>query len=262
MTMFSRFTRAIVRPPARNFAEGLTTVDLGAPDVNIALQQHAAYCDALARHGCEVIALPADPQHPDSTFVEDTALILPGLGAMLTRPGAESRAGEVKAMRIALQPYFAAMAQLEAPGTLDAGDVCEAGTHVFIGLSRRTNESGAAQLAKWLTHFGYTASTVDIRGTDDILHLKSGIAAIDPRRLVVIETLTDHPAFAGYDIVRVPTGEEYGANCVRVNEVLFVSRGQPGLDAELRALGYRLEALEMSEYRKMDGGLSCLSLRF
>jgi dimethylargininase len=260
--MFSRFTRAIVRPPAPNFADGLTTVDLGVPDVDLALRQHAAYCAALVRHGCEVIALPADDRHPDSTFVEDTALILPGLGALLTRPGAASREGEVDAMAPALRPFFAGLAQITAPGTLDAGDVCEAGSHVFIGLSHRTNEDGAAQLATWLAQFGYTASTVDIRGMDSILHLKSGIAALEPRRLVLIEALADHPAFAGYEVVRVPVGEEYGANCVRVNDVVFVSAGQPQLDAELRGLGFTLEVLDMSEYRKMDGGLSCLSLRF
>lgn len=260
--MFSRFTRAIVRPPARNFADGLTTVDLGVPDVDLAVRQHAAYCDALARHGCEVIALPADEAHPDSTFVEDTALILPGLGALLTRPGAASRAGEVEAIGTALRPFFAGLAQITAPATLDAGDVCEAGSHVFIGISHRTSPEGAEQLTTWLAQFGYTASTVDIRGIDSILHLKSGIAALEPRRLVLIDVLADHPAFAGYDVVRVPAGEEYGANCVRVNDVVFVSEGQPQLDAQLRALGFTLEVLDMSEYRKMDGGLSCLSLRF
>jgi dimethylargininase len=226
------------------------------------LRQHAAYCDALARHGCEIIALPADPEFPDSTFVEDTALILPGLGAMLTRPGAESRAGEVNAIAAALLKFFATVPQIGAPGTLDAGDVCEAGDHVFIGISHRTNADGAAQLSSWLQQFGVTSSTVDIRGIDSILHLKSGIAAIEKRRLVLIEALADHPAFAGYDIVRVPVGEEYGGNCVRVNDVVFVSAGQPQFDELLRALGYTLEVLEMSEYRKMDGGLSCLSLRF
>ena len=260
--MFSRFTRAIVRPPAPNFADGLTTVDLGQPDVALALRQHAAYCEALAQHGCEIIALPADPQYPDSTFVEDTALILPGLGAILTRPGAESRSGEVTAMAGALLRFFTTLAQIDAPGTLDAGDVCEAGDHVFIGISHRTNADGAAQLSTWLQQFGVTSSTVDIRGIDSILHLKSGIAAIEKRRLVLIEALADHPAFAGYDVVRVPAGEEYGGNCVRVNDAIFVSAGQPNFDARLRALGYTLEVLDMSEYRKMDGGLSCLSLRF
>ncbi len=262
LAMFSRFTRAIVRPPTGNFADGLTTVDLGRPDMDRALAQHRAYCHALERHGCEVHVLPPDARYPDATFVEDTALILPGLGAILTRPGAVSRAGEIEAIEAALRPNFPSLMQIAAPGTLDAGDVCEAGSHVFIGISQRTNAEGAAQLTTWLAQFGYTASTVDIRGIDSILHLKSGIAAIDPRRLVLINDLADHPAFAGFDIVHVPGGEEYGANCVRVNDVVFTSAGQPGLDARLRGLGYVLEVLDMSEYRKMDGGLSCLSLRF
>lgn len=260
--MFSRFTRALVRPPAANFADGLTSVNLGLPDVALALRQHAAYCDALARHGCEVIALPADARYPDSTFVEDTALILPSRGAILTRPGAASRAGEVDAIAAALLVHFPSLAAIGAPGTLDAGDVCEAGDHVFIGISHRTNADGAAQLTTWLRQFGVSASTADIRGIDTILHLKSGIAALEPRRLVLIDALADHPAFAGYDVVRVPAGEEYGGNCVRVNDVIFVSEDQPQLDARLRERGYTLEVLDMSEYRKMDGGLSCLSLRF
>ncbi len=194
--------------------------------------------------------------------MEDTALILPGIGAILTRPGAESRAGEVEAIAAELIADFPTLSQIGAPGTLDAGDVCEAGDHVFIGISHRTNAAGAEQLATWLLQFGITSSTVDIRSIDSILHLKSGIAAIEPTRLVLIDALVEHPAFAGYDVVRVPAGEEYGANCVRVNDVIFVSEGQPQFDDRLRALGYTLEALDMSEYRKMDGGLSCLSLRF
>ncbi|NJK42631.1 MAG: N(G),N(G)-dimethylarginine dimethylaminohydrolase [Aquincola sp.] len=189
-------------------------------------------------------------------------MIIPGRGAMLTRPGAASREDEVVRMAPALREHFPELAQITAPGTLDGGDVCEAGSHVFIGLSHRTNENGAAQLAHWLTRFGYTASTVDIRQIPGILHLKSGIAAIDPQRLVLIDALAGHEAFAGYDVIRVPLGEEYGANCVRVNDVVLVSVGQPKLDSALRARGYTLEVLDMSEYHKMDGGLSCLSLRF
>lgn len=260
--VFSRFSRAIVRPPSRNFADGLTSVHLGRPDVDLALQQHAAYCDALRRHGCEIIALPADDRYPDATFVEDTALILPGIAALLTRPGAESRAGEVDAIGEALRQYFPTIAQILAPGTLDAGDVCEVGHQVFVGLSHRTNEAGAEQLAAWLQRHGISCATVDIRHLDSILHLKSGIAALESTRLVLIDALADHPAFGGYEIVRVADREAYGANCIRVNDVVFTSRGQPALDAQLRALGYTLEVLDMSEYRKMDGGLSCLSLRF
>jgi dimethylargininase len=260
--MFARFTHAIVRPPAASFADGLTSATLGAPDVALAQQQHAAYCDALRRHGCDVTALPADRRFPDSTFVEDTALIIPQRGAILTRPGAESRRGEVPAIALALLPWYQDVPQIEAPGTLDAGDVCEVGDHVFIGLSARTNDAGAEQLADWLRSLGMTSSMVDIRGRTDILHLKSGIAALEPRRLVAIEALASHPAFSGYEVIQVPTGESYGANCVRVNDAVFVSAGQPQLDARLRSFGYALEVLDMSEFRTMDGGLSCLSLRF
>ncbi len=260
--MFARFTQAIVRPPARNFADGLTTVRLGAPDVGLALGQHAAYCEALERNGCALTWLPADDRHPDSTFVEDTALILPTQGAMLTRPGADSRGGEVDAMRPAIHARFPDAAQIVAPGTLDAGDVCEAGNQVFIGISLRTNHEGARQLTEWLATYGVTASTVDIRNTPGILHLKSGVVAIEERRLVAIAALASHAAFAGYEVLRVVEGEEYAANCVRVNDVVFVAAGYPQLHETLRELGYSLEILEMSEFAKMDGGLSCLSLRF
>lgn len=260
--MFARFTKAIVRPPARNFADGLTTVDLGVPDVSLALTQHAAYCQALERNGCVITTLPADDRYPDSTFVEDTALILPERGAILTRPGAASRAGEVSAIRPAIERHFPDTPRIEAPGTLDAGDVCEAGNHVFIGISHRTNEEGARQLSEWLSGFGVTASTVDIRSIGEILHLKSGVVAIDERRLVATRALAAHAAFADYEVICVPDGEEYAANCVRVNDVVFVAAGFPGTHELLRELGYQLEVLDMSEFARMDGGLSCLSLRF
>jgi dimethylargininase len=260
--MFSRFTKAIVRRPTHNFADGLTTAEMGIPGVDLALRQHEAYCAALVRNGCAVTELPEDERFPDSTFVEDTALILPGLGAILTRPGAESRAGEVDAIAPALSVHFDPLARITAPGTLDAGDVCEAGRHVFIGLSERTSEEGARQLTSWLAGYGFTGVVVNIRDVRGILHLKSGVTALDERRLLAIDALAGHPAFAGYDVVRVPAGEEYAANCVRVNDVVFVADGYPLTHAVLRSLGYTLEILDMSEFAKMDGGLSCLSLRF
>ena len=259
---FSRFTKAIVRPPARNFANGLTTVDLGVPDVDLALAQHAEYCKALERNGCTLITLDVDDRYPDSTFVEDTALILPGEGAILTRPGAESRAGEVDAIRSAINVHFHNAPQIVAPGTLDAGDVCEAGSHVFIGISLRTNHEGARQLAAWLATHNVTSSSVDIRNTPGILHLKSGVVAIEERRLVAISALASHNAFAGYEVLCVSDDEQYSANCVRVNDVVFVADGYPNTHEMLRAHGYKLEVLDMSEFAKMDGGLSCLSLRF
>jgi len=255
------FRRAIVRLPAENFADGQTTVDLGVPDFEKALAQHERYCEALVSCGLALTRLPADPRHPDSTFVEDTALIAPG-GAILTRPGAPSREDEVADMEPALQEFFPALRRIQPPGTVDGGDVCEAGDHWFIGISARTNEEGARQLSELLASDGCGSSTVDIRSIAGILHLKSGIAWLADRRLVVIEELASHPAFAGWEIVGVDPGEEYAANCVPVNERVLFPKGFPRLEKRLRGLGYRPLVLDVSEFQKMDGGLSCLSLRF
>ncbi|MCA9764670.1 MAG: N(G),N(G)-dimethylarginine dimethylaminohydrolase, partial [Gemmatimonadetes bacterium] len=145
-----RFTRALVCPPAASFANGLTHADLGPPDLALARAQHAAYVDALRRLGIAVTELPADPAYPDSTFVEDTAIVT-AKGAILCRPGAPSRSGEVYSMHAALERLLVhEVPSITAPGTVDGGDICQAGNHVFIGLSARTNDAGADQLARWL----------------------------------------------------------------------------------------------------------------
>lgn len=255
------FTRAIVRRPGANYAAGLTRVDIGAPDLDVALRQHAAYCDALRACGLQLIELDADPAHPDGTFVEDTA-ILTAHGALIARPGAPERLGEVDAIRRVLQSRYPALAEIEAPGTLDGGDICEADGHAYIGLSHRTNEAGAAQLAAWFAAQGITSDVVDVRTIDSILHLKSGIAWLGDGRVLLIDALVGHPAFDRYETVRIDPDEAYAANAVRVNDRVLIASGHPKLDATLRALGYAPLALDMSEYAKMDGGLSCLSLRF
>jgi dimethylargininase len=258
------FTRAIVRIPGENFAEGLTDVSqghLGAPDYANALAQHAAYCQALEACGLRLTVLEKDLAHPDSTFVEDTA-VLTAHAAILSRPGAESRKGEVAAIRGPLLEFFAKHYGITAPGTMDGGDICEAGSHFFIGVSHRTNEAGANQLADFLRQEGYTATLVDIRSMTSILHLKSGIACIGENTLVLMEELADRPEFKGWKVIRVAERETYAANCVRINDRVFLPAGYPGLEADLRHNGFDPLVLDMSEYRKMDGGLSCLSLRF
>ena len=256
-----RVYRAIVRPPAANFAAGLTSVDLGTPVYARAIEQHEAYCAALERCGLGLIRLDAEERYPDSTFVEDTA-VLAGDCAILTRPGAPSRAGEVATVGTALAQFYSRLQSIKEPGTLDGGDVCEAGNHFFIGISERTNEAGAQQLVEILAQAGYTSLCVDIRGVEGILHLKSGIAALSENRLVLIGALAQRPEFHGYDLVRVNAVEEYAANCVQVNTHVLVAAGFPAFAETLRGLGYETIALDMSEFQKMDGGLSCLSLRF
>jgi len=293
----SMFTRAIVRPPAANFFQGLTTSELGAPDYERALAQHEAYCLALEQCGLALTRLEPDEEYPDSCFVEDAAVVIPqvtpsltggllprvhsGPGgaecyAVLTRPGAPSRAGEVAGMRKVLAEVFPTLSEIHSPGTLDGGDICEAGRHFFIGISARTNEAGAQQLAELLVPLGYTSSFVDIRGTgvspvshtqdarttSELLHLKSGLSYLGDNLLVVTDALAERAEFAGYDLIRVPCGGEYAANCVRVNDHVLVAAGHPQFETKLRELGYWILALEMSEFQKMDGGLSCLSLRF
>ena len=154
------------------------------------------------------------------------------------------------------------MREISAPGTLDGGDVCEADDHFFIGISERTNDAGARQLASILAERGYTSATIDVRGIEGILHLKSGIAYIGEERVIAIEALARHPAFQRYEVVSVDRAEEYAANCVRVYDRILFAAGHPRLEQSLRRLGYDLIPLEMSEFQKMDGGLSCLSLRY
>lgn len=255
------YQRAIVRPPGSSFSEGLTTVDLGRPDLARAREQHEAYCKALERCGLELIRLPEDPRYPDSTFVEDTAVLL-GRRAILTRPGAASRAGEVAGIRGPLSKFYGGLESIGNPGTLDGGDVCEVGDLVLIGISHRTNEEGANQLAVILEQEGFSPRTIDIRGLPEILHLKSGVSWTGPDTILAIEALAAHPALDGLEIIRVDRAEAYAANSLLVNGRLLIAAGYPGIERTLQRAGCDLIALEMSEFQKMDGGLSCLSLRF
>lgn len=256
-----RLSHAIVRPPAPTFVDGITSSDLGPPDLRLALEQHEAYCRTLEGLGVTLDRLPADPAYPDSTFVEDAAIVT-GKGAMLTRPGAPSRAGEVAALEAALGRWFSPLDRITPPGTLDGGDVCEAGSHFFIGVSQRTNPEGAAQLVSWLTHRGFGASVIYIRDFPGMLHLKTGLSWLGGRRLLAWASIAGHQALRGWEVVEVPKGEEYAANCISVNDKVLVAEGFPRTQALLGGLGHEVVGIDMSEYRKMDGGLSCLSVRW
>ncbi len=256
-----KFTKAIVKPPAASFIYGLSTAGLGAPDHPLALRQHAAYRDALTRRGVEVIVMEADPDHPDSTFVEDTA-VLTHTTAVLTIPGADSRKGEVAFITPLLSQYFERIEHIESPGTLDGGDICEADDHFLIGISARTNPEGARQLAAILKSEGYDSTLVPLSPRDRALHLKTSIAYIGEGRLVVTQDYAQRPEFSRFHPIVVAPEEAFAANCIRVNDCIFLPSHCPTLTTQLNALGYQTENLDVSEYQKLDGGLSCLSLRF
>jgi dimethylargininase len=255
------FNKAIVRKPGINFSDGLTTAGLGQPDFSKALSQHQAYIEALENCGLAVHALEAEPQYPDGTFVEDVA-VLTERCAILTHPGAPSRQGEEELIQPVLQQYFKNLHTIKSPGTLDGGDICQAENMFYIGISERTNESGALQLASILSDFSYSATLIDCRIIPGLLHLKTGMAYLGDQTFALAPFLTQHAAFSKYQTIQVDQAEVYAANCIRVNDHLLVAAGFPKFLQELDRSGFSLIPLEMSEFQKMDGGLSCLSLRF
>ena len=261
MESTARFTRAIVCPPADSYANGLTNADLGAPDLALALAQHAAYCAMLEHLGVELTTLPGDPAYPDGTFVEDTAIVT-AKGPILCRSGARTPAGEIYTMHAALERLHTYdVPAITEPGTVDGGDICQVGDHFFIGLSARTNDVGADQLGRWLRGKGYTSSTISIRNDPALLHLKSGLTWLGGDQLLVVPALAKRAVLANYDLTMTAPGEEYSANAVLINGTVVMAAGYPETAARVTALGHSVTTLEMSEFQKMDGGLSCLSIR-
>jgi dimethylargininase len=251
------FTHAFTRLPGENFADGLTTANLGTPSYELILKQHQAYRQALLSLGLDIVVLPAEPAYPDGYFVEDPAIVTPNI-AVITHPGAPSRQGEGTSLKPFLE-YYRPIFHIHPPGTVDGGDILMVGNHFFIGLSERTNAEGAAQLASLLAAAGHISETVPVTGG---LHLKSGVNYVGSETLLVTKTLAEHPAFDHYDKILLDEDEEYAANTLWVNDSLLMPRGFPKTYASLAHLGMRIIELDVSEVRKMDGGLTCMSLRF
>jgi dimethylargininase len=251
------FNHAITRLPGENFADGLTSANLGRPSYPLILQQHQAYRQALLDLGLEVIVLPAEPAYPDAYFVEDPAIVTPKV-AVITRPGAPARQGEEASLEPVLR-RFRPFVHIRAPGTVDGGDVLMVGNHFFIGLSERTNVEGAQQLTSYLSHYGHTAETVPVAAG---LHLKSSVNYIGKNTLLVTKSLADYSGFAKFEKILLDADEEYAANTLWVNDTLLVPKSFPKTRARLARLELGIIELDVSEVRKMDGGLTCMSLRF
>jgi len=256
--MSLKFSKAITRTPCPRISEGICSADLGPVDYDKAMAQHIAYVAALQKLGLDVTVLPADNDFPDSTFVEDVALCTAQF-AIATNPGAPSRNGEKVAMREVLSGLFERVEAITAPGTVDAGDILMVGSHFYIGISSRTNVAGADQMISILERNGKSASKVAIL---KMLHLKSGLSYLEKNNLLVTGEFTDHEEFRKFNRIRVAPEEQYSANSLWINGTVLVPSGYPVTQSRIQSLGYSAIALEMSEFRKLDGGLSCLSLRF
>jgi dimethylargininase len=253
----ARFSHALCRLPGPDAGAGLTTSTLGPPDQARLLAQHAAYVGALRALGLEVEVLPPLPGHPDAYFVEDPAVVVPEL-AVVTRPGAPSRRGEAAALAPALARHRR-LATVEAPGTLDGGDVLVVGSQVLVGRSERTNEAGIATLGRLLAPHGYRTTPVPVGAG---LHLKSSVNWVGGDALVVAAGFQGRAALEGFRLLELDPAEGYAANVLQVNGTLLLPAGFPRTLALLASLGQPILELDTSEVRKMDGGLTCLSIRF
>lgn len=254
----SKFQRVIAKTPGKSYVEGLTTSDLGKPDYEKLLVQHEAYVEALKKCGVEVTLLSASEEFPDSTFVEDAAVLTPKF-AVVTNPGAESRNGEIVEIESVLKDFYKKFHYIISPGTLDGGDILQADNKFYIGISERTNEEGARQLKEILQSEGFEATIIPLQ---KFFHLKTGIAYLGNNKMVVAGEFVDHPAFDSYDKIVISAEDEYSANCIRVNDYVIIPEGYSETKRKINEAGYETIELDMSEVRKQDGGLSCLSLRF
>ena len=253
------FTNAIVRTPGRSIVEGLSnSKTLGLPNYEQAIIQHQSYIDALTKCGLDVLVLEPCEEYPDSTFVEDVALITPNC-AIITRPGAPSRRGEVDEIEFVLKQRFNNVEEIEAPGNIDGGDIMMVGAHYFIGLSERTNLEGAKQIIQILKQYGLSGSTIYLK---KVLHLKTGLSYLEENNLVVCGEFIDESSLGQYNPIEIPEKESYAANCIWVNGSVIIPLGYPTTKQRIKNAGYRVIETDVSEFEKLDGGLSCLSLRY
>jgi dimethylargininase len=231
-------------------------------DTDLAAVQHRAYRDALTALGCRVIGLPAEPALPDAVFVEDVAIVLDEV-AVMTRPGAASRRGEGAAVARALAPHRSLHA-IDAPGTLDGGDVLRIGRTLYVGQSGRSNASGIAQLRALLAGYGYAVRAVPIAGC---LHLKSAVTQVAEDALLLQPEWIDRAAFAdigipGMRILTVDPGEEHAANALRVGEGVLYPACFPRTQEKLADAGIAVTTVDVSELQKAEGAVTCCSLVF
>ncbi|MBT3315122.1 MAG: N(G),N(G)-dimethylarginine dimethylaminohydrolase [Anaerolineae bacterium] len=252
------FIKAIVRKPGKSLVNGLSSADLGIPNYKKALAQHAEYTKALESCGLEVVVMEEVEEYPDSTFIEDAALLTADC-AIITNPGAPSRKGEIANVKTILGRYYVNIEEVSAPGTVEGGDIMMVGSHFYIGLSERTNLNGANQVITILEKYGMSGSVIELK---KVLHLKTGISYLEENNLVASGEFLKKEELQSFNILEIDGDESYAANCIWVNNKVLIPKGYPKAKNTIESAGYSTIEIDVSEFQKLDGGLSCLSLRF
>lgn len=249
---------AITRPVPGSIARcELTHLERTPIDLVLARRQHDEYEALLTSLGCHVIHAGSEPELPDSVFVEDTAVVLDEV-AILTRPGAVSRRGEIAGIREVVERYRPVVS-IDAPGTIDGGDVLRIGRRIFVGVSSRTNLSAVEQLSAIAAAHGYRTSGVRVAGC---LHLKSAATAADEETVVINPEWVDRDTFAEFRVIDVAPGEGNGANVLRIGGTVVTAALFPRTRELLDRAGFTTVTADLSELAKAEGALTCCSLVF
>lgn len=247
---------AITRDVSPRFNEcELTHIDRTPIDVNVAQSQHHGYVQAIKELGYSVLELPAEPDLPDSVFVEDTAIVLPEV-ALITRPGADSRKPETASIVRALRPYRD-LVFIESPGTLDGGDVLVLGKSICVGLSTRSNPEAVQEMNQLLGRYGYKTQGVE---THDCLHLKTAVTRVDDQTLLINRKWVDVENFEGFRLIDVDASEDFAANCLPLGDSIIFPTSFPKTGAKLTARGYKIKPVMVDELAKAEGAVTCCSL--
>lgn len=255
-----RFSHAITRRPAPSIVAGLRAVDTGSPDLDRMVSHHADYVAALRATGATIVELEPLMDYPDSVFVEDTALCLPE-GVVIMRPGAPSRLGEAAEMAPHLAALYQQVARIEGDGSfIEGGDILTTETEILVGRSARTNAAGVAELTRLVAPWGHTVR--EVFTPVGVLHFKTDCSLLDSETILSTRRLDASGCFGGYRVIHVADGEEACANTIRFNDLVLMPAGFARTRDALDQAGYTVREIGNSECAKLDGGMSCLSLRF
>ncbi len=250
-------SRAIVRRPSPRIAEGeVTHINRRPMDVELAFVQYAAYLALLQRHGVELIHAPEADEHPDGLFVEDALVVVDGQ-AILTRPGADSRRGEIDTIRPLVESLGLPLAVITAPGTLDGGDVLCVGRHIFVGMTTRTSPVGFDHMHRIAASIGRTAIPVDVPGC---LHLKSAITALPDGSLIGVPGWFDATVFEHLGYRVHAAGEETGGDVLCLGNTVVLPADAPHTAQIIRDLGFDVDPIDVGELQKIEAGVTCMSV--